>query len=170
MRTLIVVVLLTCLCIPTVVLAADSSVNSEPDYSLDVVYLTAKARIATSTGIAPQPLQFAVSELHSFGLAFTNHIAVAKVALELPSPNTLPYSLLHLAMIDRARSRLFITAGAGWTNPDEFGTTSPSIEAGMEQLFDLSTLGGLLSLTAQIGLTTPILGEGVTTLYGDISF
>ncbi len=134
------------------------------------VYLTGKARLGTSTGIAPQPLQFAVSELHSFELPSTNHVAATKVALELPSTNALPYSLLHLAMIDRVRSRLFITAGAGWTNPDEFGTTSPSIEAGMEQMFDLSTLGGLLSLTAQIGLATPILGEGVTTLYGDISF
>jgi len=170
MRTLIVVVLLTCLFIPTIVLAADSSVSSEPDYSLDGAYLAAKVRVGTSTATAPQPLQFKVSELHSFGLAATNHIAAVKVALELPSTNALPYSLLHLAMIDRARSRLFITAGAGWTNPDEFGTTSPSIEAGMEQLFDLSTLGGLLSLTAQIGIATPILGEGVTTLYGGISF
>jgi hypothetical protein len=73
-------------------------------------------------------------------------------------------------MIDGSRSRLFITAGASWTNPDEFGTTSPSIEAGMEQLFDLSTLGGLISLTAQIGIATPILGEGITTLYGGVSF
>jgi hypothetical protein len=134
------------------------------------VYLMGTARIGTSTGIVPQPLQFSVSELHSFLLPPSNHVAAAKIALELPSPNALPYSLLHLAMIDGSRSRLFITAGAGWTNPDEFGTTSPSIEAGMEQLFDLSTLGGLISLTAQIGIATPILGEGITTLYGGVSF
>jgi hypothetical protein len=40
----------------------------------------------------------------------------------------------------------------------------------MEQTIELSTLGGLLSLSARIGVATPILGEGVTTLYGSISF
>ena len=134
------------------------------------VYLTGKARIGTSSGTAPQPLQFRASELHSFQVPPSNHVAAARMALELPSPNARPYSLLHLAMIDGVRSRLFITAGAGWTNPDEFGTTSPSIEAGMEQIIDLSTLGGLISLTAQIGIATPIVGEGVTTLYGGVSF
>ncbi len=72
--------------------------------------------------------------------------------------------------MDRVYSRLFVTAGAGWTSPDEFSTTSPNIEAGMEQIIELSTLGGLISLTAQIGVSTPVLGEGVTTLYGSISF
>jgi Peptidase family M1 domain len=134
------------------------------------VYLIGTARIGTSSGIVPQPLQFDVSELHSIVISPSNHIAASKIALELPSPNGLPYSLFHLAMMDRARSRLFLTVGAGWTTPDEFGTTSPSIEAGMEQIFELSTLGGLISLTAQIGVATPILGEGVTTLYGGIRF
>jgi len=137
---------------------------------MPIVYLIGRARVGLSSGAAPRALQFRASELHGFPLSTTNHVAAAKIALELPSPNALPYSLLHLAMIDSARARLFITAGAGWTNPDEFGTTSPSIEAGMEQIFDLSTLGGLISLTAQIGIATPILGEGVTTLYGDVSF
>jgi hypothetical protein len=134
------------------------------------VYLIGTARIGTSSGIVPQPLQFGVAELNSIVIPPSNHIAASKVALELPSPNGLPYSLFHLAMMDRARSRLFVTVGAGWTTPDEFGTTSPSIEAGMEQIFELSTLGGLISLTAQIGVATPILGEGVTTLYGRIRF
>ncbi|MBU1048963.1 hypothetical protein KKG90_02950 [Candidatus Bipolaricaulota bacterium] len=134
------------------------------------VYLIGTARIGTSTGAVPQPLQFAVSELRSILVPLSNHVAASKIALELPSPTALPYSLFHLAMIDRVRSRLFITAGAGWTSPDEFGTTSPSIEAGMEQIFELSTLGGLISLTAQIGIATPILGAGIATLYGGVSF
>jgi hypothetical protein len=72
-------------------------------------------------------------------------------------------------MIDRVGTRLFLTAGAGWTSLDEFGTTSPSIEAGMEQIIELSTLGGLISMTARIGIATPVLGEGATILYGNIS-
>lgn len=134
------------------------------------VYLAGTARIGTSSRSVPQPLQFSVSELHSILIPPSNHIAAARLALELPSPSALPYSLFHLAMMDRVRSRLFVTVGAGWTTPDEFGTTSPSIEAGMEQIFELSTLGGLISLTAQIGIATPILGEGVTVLYGGVSF
>jgi len=134
------------------------------------VYVLGSGRIGISNGNVPQPLQFRVSELHSILLPRANHIAIAKVALELPSPDSLPYSLFHLAMMDRVRARLFVTVGVGWTSLDEFGTTSPSIEAGMEQVIELSTLGGLISFTAQIGIATPVLGEGATTLYGNISF
>ncbi|MBE0636622.1 hypothetical protein IH601_11555 [Candidatus Bipolaricaulota bacterium] len=134
------------------------------------VYLQGSVRVGLSSGIVPQPLAFHVSEIRSIPLPSFNHIASAKVALELPSIDALPYSLLHLAMIDRVSSRVFITAGAGWTRLDEFGTTSPSIEAGMEQIIELSTLGGLISLTAQVGIATPILGEGTAVLYGGISF
>ena len=134
------------------------------------VYVLGSARIGISNGNVPQSLQFSVSELRSIPLPRSNHVAAAKIALGLPSPDSLPYSLFHLAMVDRVHTRLFVTAGAGWTSPDEFGTTSPSIEAGMEQIIELSTLGGLISLTAQIGIATPVLGEGVTTLYGKVSF
>ena len=133
-------------------------------------YMLGGARIGISNGDVPRPLQFHVSELRSINLSQSNHVAVAKLALELPSPGSLSYSLFHLAMIDRVRTRLFLTAGAGWTSLDEFGTTSPSIEAGMEQIIELSTFGGLISLSAQIGIATPVLGAGVTTLYGNISF
>ena len=134
------------------------------------VYLMGNARIGLSNRNASQPLQFRTSELHCTPLSQFNDIAVAKVSIELPSIDSLPYSLFHLAMIDGVRSRLFVTAGAGWTSPDGFGTTSPSIEAGMEQIIELSTLGGLLSLSARIGLATPVLGGGITALYGSISF
>jgi hypothetical protein len=133
-------------------------------------YLSANARIGISNGPVPQPLQFSVSELRSVPLPRANHVAAARIVLELPSPDSLPYSLFHLAMIDRVHPRLFVAAGAGWTSLDEFGTTSPSIEAGMEQIIELSTLGGLISLTAQIGIAMPVLGEGAITFYGSISF
>ena len=132
-------------------------------------YMLGGARIGISNGDVPRPLQFHVSELRSINLSQSNHVAVAKLALELPSPGSLSYSLFHLAMIDRVRTRLFLTAGAGWTSLDEFGTTSPSIEAGMEQIIELSTLGGLISMTARIGIATPVLGEGATIFYGNIS-
>ena len=133
------------------------------------VYLLGGARIGISNGDVPQPLQFRASELHSINLPRSKHVAIANIALELPSPGSLPYSLFHLAMIDRVDTRLFLTAGTGWTSLDEFGTTSPSIEAGMEQIIELSTLGGLISMTARIGIATPVLGEGATILYGNIS-
>ena len=133
------------------------------------VYVLGSVRIGISNGDVPRPLQFRASELRSINLSQSNHVAVAKIALELPSPGSLPYSLFHLAMIDRVRARLFLTAGTGWTSLDEFGTNSPSIEAGMEQIIELSTLGGLISMTARIGIATPVLGEGATILYGNIS-
>ena len=133
------------------------------------VYVLGSVRIGISNGDVPRPLQFRASELRCINLSRSNHVAVAKIALELPSPGSLPYSVVHLAMIDRVRARLFLTAGTGWTSLDEFGTNSPSIEAGMEQIIELSTLGGLISMTARIGIATPVLGEGATILYGNIS-
>jgi len=133
------------------------------------IYVLGGARIGISDGDVPRPLQFRVPELRSISIPRSNHVAVATIALELPSAGSLPYSLFHLAMIDRVHTRLFLTAGAGWTSLDEFGTTSPSIEVGMEQIIELSTLGGLISMTARIGIATPVLGEGVTILYGNIS-
>ncbi len=133
------------------------------------VYVLGSVRIGISNGDVPRPLRFRASELRCINLSRSNHVAVAKIALELPSPGSLPYSLFHLAMIDRVRARLFLTAGTGWTSLDEFGTNSPSIEAGMEQIIELSTLGGLISMTARIGIATPVLGEGATILYGNIS-
>ena len=134
------------------------------------VYLSGGSRIGISNGDVPEPLKFRVSELRSINLPRSNHVAVAKIALDLPSPGSLPYSLFHLAMIDRVRTRLFLTAGVGWTSLDEFGTNSPGIEAGMEQIIELSTLGGLISMSARIGIATPVLGEGATILYGNISY
>ena len=99
-----------------------------------------------------------------------NDMATAQLSLEIPSTQNLPYSLLSLAMIDKVTSRLFLTAGTGWTTLDEFGTTSVSMEAGMEQLFELSTLGGLLPLAARVGVATPVIGEGTTVFYWSLSF
>ena len=134
------------------------------------VYMLGSARVGISNGDVPLPLQFHVPELRSILLPRSNHVATSRIALELPSPSSLPYSLFHLAMMDRVRTRLYIVAGAGWTRLDELGTTSAGIEAGLEQIIELSTLGGLISLTARIGIATPVIREGATILYGSISF
>jgi len=134
------------------------------------VYVLGSARVGISNGEVPLPLQFHVPELRSITLPRSNHVATSRIALELPSPSSLPYSLFHLAMMDRIRTRLYIAAGAGWTSLDELGTTSASIEAGLEEIIELSTLGGLISLTARIGIAAPVLREGATILYGSISF
>ncbi|MCK5584539.1 hypothetical protein KAJ02_00535, partial [Candidatus Bipolaricaulota bacterium] len=65
------------------------------------VYVLGSVRIGISNGDVPRPLQFRASELRCINLSRSNHVAVAKIALELPSPGSLPYSLFHLAMIDR---------------------------------------------------------------------
>ena len=133
-------------------------------------YIEAQARLALSQGDVPSAFRFRASELRSISIPRANHVGALKLTLELPSPGAMPYSLLHLAMMDEVRARFFVTLGQGWTTLDELGTTSPSIEAGMEQIIELSTLGGLLSLTARIGVAIPVAGEGLTTLYGSVSF
>jgi hypothetical protein len=133
-------------------------------------YLSGSARIGISGGTVPQPLKFRVSELRSIALPRSDQIATAGITLELPSSGELPYSVFGLVMMDRVQSRLFLTAGTGWTTLDEFGTTSISVEAGMEQIIGLSTLGGLIPLTARLGVATPVVGTGNTVIYWGISF
>jgi hypothetical protein len=72
-------------------------------------------------------------------------------------------------MVDAARARLFVRGGVGWTTLGGSGTTSAGLEAGIEQIVDLSTLGGLLSFAVRAGVATPLLGAGRTAVYVDIS-
>ncbi len=134
------------------------------------VYLRSGLRIGLSLGDVPESLLLKPSELRSIHSPRSQHVAAWKVAIDVPSPGPITYSVFHLAMIDEIRARLFLTLGNGWTSLNEFGTTSPDVEAGMEQLIRFSTLGGLLSMTARIGIATPIVGTGLTVLYGSISF
>jgi len=133
------------------------------------VYLQGSTQIGVSFGSPPAPFRFRLAALHAFLRSGTTHEIVAGLKFEVPILGELPYNLFNLVMIDRIRSRLYVAGGLGWTTPDEFGTTSPCIEAGIEQVFDLSTLGGLLSLQAEIGVATPLLGQGVTVLYARLS-
>ena len=133
------------------------------------VYLEGSARLGLGFGSLARGLYDQPNELRAVPVAAAPHVAAAKLALEVPDARALPYNLFNLAMVDRARGRLFVTAGAGWTTLDEFGTTSPSVEAGIEQIIELSTLGGLLPLTLTIGVATPVVGEGTSVLYAQLS-
>jgi hypothetical protein len=132
-------------------------------------YLQGSARFGLGFADPPTPFRFRLTGLHAFSPPPTTHELVGRLGLEVPVVAELPYNLFSLAMVDATRSRLFIAGGIGWTSLDEFGTTSPCMEAGIEQIVDLSTLGGLLSLQVQVGVATPVMGAGVTVLYARVS-
>ena len=132
-------------------------------------YLQGSARIGLGFAEPPKPFRFRLSGLHSFSPPSTVHEIVGDLGFEILVVGELPYNLLNVAMVDRMRSRLFLAGGIGWTTLVEFGKTSPSIEAGIEQIIDLSTLGGLLSLRARVGVATPVMGRGVPVFYAQIS-
>ena len=132
-------------------------------------YLQGSARIGLGFAEPPKPFRFRLSGLHSFSPPSTVHEIVGDLGFEILVAGEMPYNLLNVAMVDRMRSRLFLAGGIGWTTLVEFGKTSPSIEAGIEQIIDLSTLGGLLSLRARVGVATPVMGRGVPVFYAQIS-
>jgi hypothetical protein len=133
------------------------------------VYLQGNAGIGFGFADPPKPFRFRLSGLRSFSPPLTLHEIAGDLGFEVPSVGEMPYNLLNVAMVDRMRSRLFLAGGIGWTTLDEFGTTSPYIEAGIEQIIDLSTLGGLLSLRVRLGVTTPLMGQGVPVFYALLS-
>jgi hypothetical protein len=132
-------------------------------------YLQGSARIGFGFGDPPEAFRFRLTGLRAFEPSPTDHELVGELALELPIAFDLPYNLINIAMVDALRSRLFLAGGRGWTRLGEFGTTSPYIEAGIEQIFDLSTLGGLLSLNLRVGVATPVMGRGTTAFYVQLS-
>ena len=133
------------------------------------LYLQGALELGLGFNSPPEPFRFRLSSLHSFAPASTDHELVGEIALDIAENSEMPYNLLNVAMIDGTHSRLVVAGGLGWTRPDEFGTTSPYIEAGIEQIFDLSTLGGLLSLRLRVGVATPVLGRGTTVFYVRLS-
>jgi hypothetical protein len=133
------------------------------------MYLQGSASVGFGFADPPKPFRFQLSGLRSFSPPLTLHEIVGDLGFEIPAFGDMPYNLLNLAMVDRMRSRLFLAGGIGWTTLDEFGTTSPYMEAGIEQIIDLSTLGGLLSLQVRLGVATPLMGQGVPVFYARLS-
>jgi len=139
------------------------------------IYLRGIVHVGTSFGELPSALFFNLDELMSFGTIVQamwvpttfpgRHKLYGRLAIEIPSPNGELYNLANLMLIDRVRARCFIACGTSWINFDEFGKTTPNLEAGIEGVFDLSALGGLLPFKAVVGYATPILGDGLGMFY-----
>ena len=133
------------------------------------IYLQGVGFLGFSSGELPKSLLFGFGELASAAPPPARNKLSASIQLEFPSNEGLPYNLLNLAMIDGQCLRIFVAGGVGWTSADRFGTTSPSVEAGIEEEFDLSTLGGLVSLSVRVGVAVPITGEPIPAFYVGIS-
>jgi hypothetical protein len=132
------------------------------------VYLQGEVSLGISFGELPSSLLFHLGELRSTaGVPFSGrHKLYGSVALEFPVGRDEFYNLANLMMVDRTRARAFLACGSSWTSLDEFGKTTPYLEVGVEELFDLSAIGGLLSLNAVVGYATPLseLGKGMIYL------
>ena len=133
------------------------------------VYLQGTGYLGFSSGDLPQSLLFGYSELLSARPSPAENKLSALLQLEFPATGGLPYNLLNLAMIDGQALRLFVAGGIGWTTADGFGTTSPCVEAGIEEVFDLSTLGGLVSLSVRLGVAVPVTEEPIPAIYVGVS-
>ena len=140
------------------------------------VYLQGSVSLGLSFGAPPPLLLFHLEELKStrglregkwVDLSFSGRYKLyGSIALEFPLGEDEPYNLANLMMIDRSRARAFVACGTSWKSLDEFGTTAPCVEAGVEGLFDLSAIGGLLPIQAVVGYALPIseLGSGMIYL------
>ena len=136
---------------------------------LSGIYLQASGFVGFGLGTLPSALRFPFTDLHSVSLQPAEVKAFGSLGFESPSVGRLPYDLLGLAMIDEVRMRLYVAAGAGWTSQDGFGTTSAGAEAGMEQAFSLSTLGGYLPFTVRLGIAVPLQGQLKPVAYVSVS-
>jgi hypothetical protein len=135
---------------------------------LPQLYLQGVGTLGFSVGDLPAPLRFSFSELRTDSLGPARNKLTGEVALDLTSESE-PYNLANLAMVDRNRTRLFLAGGLGWTTLEDWGKRSPHVEAGVEQIVELSTLGGLLPFTVRLGIATPVSGPGLTVFYVEIS-
>ncbi len=132
------------------------------------LYLQGVGMLGFGGGDLPAPMKFTFDELRSLPLDPTNNKLSGSISITLDTVEE-PYNLLNLAMVDGRRTRLFLAGGLGWTSLREFGTTSPSVEAGIEQTLKLSTLGGLVPFEVRLAISTPVIGSGGTVLYVGIS-
>lgn len=132
-------------------------------------YLQGVGVAGFGVGSLPEPMRFDFDELRSLSLSAKPNKLTGRIAVELAGADT-PYNLANLAMLDGYRTRLFAAGGLGWTSLDAFGTTALSIEAGIEQTLEFSTLGGLLPFAVRVGVATPIQGPGETVVYVGVSF
>jgi hypothetical protein len=143
------------------------------------IYLQGTLTAGFGFGPVPPPLTFDLEEIHSLGRLEgwtwipqrigARHKLYAKLALEFPTGGVLPFNLANVAMVDRAVARPFAAAGATWTSLGTFGDTTPHVEAGVEAVFDVSAIGGLLPFRASIGYAVPLVGGGSPVMFIGVS-
>jgi len=139
------------------------------------VYLQGTLAAGVGLGQVPPALLFDLEEMHSFGWLSPNGWVGAhfpgsqklfgSLAIELPISNGDPFNVANLLMVDRAWGRLFVGCGMTWSSSQEWRTTSPNVEVGVEAAFDLSAIGGLLPVQAVVGFAFPLVGDGTGIVY-----
>jgi len=132
-------------------------------------YVQGAVQFGFTVGDLPSELRFGFPELPATPLDPAENKLSGLIAIELPPDDAEAFSLLGLLAIDETTTRIFTGGGLRWTEIGDFGKTSYSVEAGIEQVFRLSTLGGLLSLTARTGASVPLVGGGSTVFYVELS-
>jgi hypothetical protein len=132
-------------------------------------YLQGVGTVGFSVGELPAAMQFGFDELRAATLPRAPNKLAGRLSVELAGRDE-PFNVVNLAMIDRYRTRLFFTAGFGWTSPGQFGKTAPSVEGGIEQVLELSTLGGLLPFAVRIGVAAPLQEPERAIFYVGVSF
>jgi hypothetical protein len=131
-------------------------------------YLQGVGSLGFSVGDLPIALRFTFDELRASSMNPETNKLTGMISVDLATEEQ-PYNVMNLAMVDGRRTRLFLAGGLGWTTLNDFGKTTPCVEAGIEQVLDLSTLGGLLPLTVRVGIATPVMGPGKTVIYAGLS-
>jgi len=131
-------------------------------------YLQGTGTAGFGVGDLPGPMLHEFDELHAVSIEDAPNKLAARLAVQLAGTDT-PYNAANLAMLDGYRTSLFLAAGLGWTTPGQFGKTAPSVEAGLEQVLEFSTLGGLLPFAVRLGVATPVQGPGKAVFYVGVS-
>lgn len=132
------------------------------------LFIQGVGTLGSSVGDLPDPLRFEFNELHSFELSPRRNKLSGRIAIDLLTQAE-PYNVLNLAMLDGNRTRLYVAGGLGWTSLQDCCTTSPSAEIGIEQVLELSTLGGLIPFNVRLGVATPVTEGGKTVFYFGVS-
>jgi len=124
-------------------------------------YLQGSGVLGFGVGDLPAPLRFTFDELPAMTMTPSLGKLVGTLSVTLDAEEE-PFNLLNLAIVEGRRTRLFLAGGIGWTSLRECCTTSPSVEAGIEQTLRLATLGGLLPFEVRLSISTPVKGAGAT--------
>lgn len=135
---------------------------------LPQLYLQGVGTLGFSVGDLPPPLRFTFGELRTSALPPARNKLTGMIALDLATEEE-PFNLVNLAVVERRRTRVFVAGGLGCASLGDCSKTTPSVEAGVEQIIEFSTLGGLLPIAVRLGIANPLVGPGAPVIYAEIS-